>query len=221
MAEHKYKNQVGILDVEKFQYLNIAIVGCGSIGSFVAQALNKLGFEKLILVDPDKVEPHNTCQQLYNSDDIGDSKASSLKLLLDKNTSKNICTFTEKVDANSKFECDVVFVCVDSLVARKSIINSIINTRDLPNSPKLLVDSRMAGLLFNVFTIDLTNVEMVENYVQGLINGKEHEGACTEKGIIQNVFAIVGVAVEQFKKVLKNEPYKHTLIGNWETYEVW
>ena len=43
-----YQNQSGILNIDEYDYLKIAIVGTGSIGSFLALALNKLGFKNLI-----------------------------------------------------------------------------------------------------------------------------------------------------------------------------
>ena len=43
----------------KEQKLNIIVVGCGSIGSFVTLNLAKLGFEKITVLDFDKVEKEN------------------------------------------------------------------------------------------------------------------------------------------------------------------
>ena len=207
-----YKNQVGIINIEDYDYLRIAIIGLGSIGSFLAVALNKLGFKNLIIIDDDVVEPHNITTQLYFQKDVDKNKADTLKRCYLKG---NINAYNQKVTSLNKLEADVVFVCVDTLKQRKLISKAILESYDEFKVPKLIIDGRMHRLIFRIFTVPLDNQLLLNNYVKSTI-GKEYVGACTEKGIIQNVFVIVAMMVEQFKKVIKGEDYYATINCDFE-----
>ena len=198
-----YRNQVGIIDIEDYDYLRIAIIGLGSIGSFLAVALNKLGFKNLIIIDDDVVEPHNITTQLYFQKDIGKSKTDTLKRCYLKG---NINAYNQKVNSLNKLEADIVFVCVDTLKQRKLISKAILESYDDFKVPKLIIDGRMHRLVFRIFTVPIENQKVLNKYVKGTME-KEFAGACTEKGIIQNVFVIVAMMVEQLKKVIKGEDY--------------
>ena len=208
-----FRNQSGILNVDEYDYMKIAIVGNGSIGSFLALALNKLGFKNLILIDDDKIEKHNVPTQFYFNTDIGKYKVNALNNYLEG----NITTFVNKVKPNHKMNADVVFICVDSLKQRKIILNAILTSYEEYNKPKLIIDGRMHRLIFRVFTLSLKNTDLLKNYIEGLLDD-EYEGDCTEKGIIQNVFAVVAVMVEQFKKVVNGEPYSDLVNCDFEQY---
>ncbi|MBA7632615.1 hypothetical protein ES703_40164 [subsurface metagenome] len=59
----------------------ILVVGCGGTGSFVAEGLCRLLINSdipLILVDPDRVEPHNLVRQQFFSGDVGKFKSQAL-----------------------------------------------------------------------------------------------------------------------------------------------
>ena len=94
---------------------------------------------------------------------------------------------------------------MDSLEQRKIITNAVLTSYEKYNKPKLIIDGRMHRLIFRVFTVPLDNTNLLKSYIEGLLDD-EYDGDCTEKGIIQNVFAVVAVMVEQLKKVIKAEP---------------
>ena len=59
----------------------ITVVGCGGTGGFVAEALCRLfqGREAtIVLVDHDRVEPHNLLRQNFYADDVGKFKSQAL-----------------------------------------------------------------------------------------------------------------------------------------------
>lgn len=198
-----FRNQSGIINIENYDYLTISIVGCGAIGSWCATAINKLGFEKLVLIDDDKIEKHNIHTQNFTKDDIGDYKCSSIAQNLVNN---DIEYHRSKVEKGMFIDTDVVFICVDSLKERKIIMKSVLDNYKKNQRPKLVIDGRMHGLVFRVLTIPIENKKIVSDYTKGL-QTKEFTGECTQKGIIQNVFGIVSIMVEQFKKVLNGEDY--------------
>lgn len=59
----------------------IVLVGCGGTGGFLADALGRLLLgrpARLFLVDPDRVEPHNTGRQAFDRREVGRFKAEVL-----------------------------------------------------------------------------------------------------------------------------------------------
>ena len=65
----------GLTAQRKMARLNIGIVGIGSVGAVVAEALARMGVANLTLIDADKVETHNLDRLLNASaDDVGTYK---------------------------------------------------------------------------------------------------------------------------------------------------
>ena len=62
---------------EKYDW-RIHIVGCGSVGSTLAENLVRCGITKLTLYDFDIVESHNIVNQMFRQEDIGKNKAEAL-----------------------------------------------------------------------------------------------------------------------------------------------
>lgn len=58
--------------------IKVVIVGCGSVGSYVAEALVRAGVMRLVLIDPDRVEITNLTRTTYTQKDIGDYKTDAL-----------------------------------------------------------------------------------------------------------------------------------------------
>ncbi|MGF6635235.1 HesA/MoeB/ThiF family protein [Paraburkholderia sp. MM6662-R1] len=56
----------------------VAIVGCGSVGSFIADELARAGVGKFLLIDGDVVEWRNLTRTVYRHADVGMSKVAAL-----------------------------------------------------------------------------------------------------------------------------------------------
>lgn len=56
----------------------VAIVGCGSVGSFVADELARAGVGHFLLIDPDHVEWRNLTRTVYGHADVGAPKVEAL-----------------------------------------------------------------------------------------------------------------------------------------------
>ena len=86
------KNKTGFLidEEDKMSFYNninkkqIAIVGCGGIGSPLAQLLVRGGFKNILLIDNDMIDESNLQRQIYDYEDIGTIKSTSLKFHLEK-----------------------------------------------------------------------------------------------------------------------------------------
>ena len=60
----------------------IHIIGCGSVGSTVAELLARFGLTNFVLYDFDTVEPHNIVNQMFTSKHIHMPKVEALKEML-------------------------------------------------------------------------------------------------------------------------------------------
>lgn len=63
---------------------SIAIIGCGSLGGYIAHALAKSGIGKLLLIDNEELEWSNIGRHILGADYVYSSKADSLKTHLQK-----------------------------------------------------------------------------------------------------------------------------------------
>lgn len=100
------------------------VIGCGSIGSNVAELLARYGIENITLWDFDIVEPHNLANQIYTTEDIGKEKTLALaeKLYAINPDLKN--TLEIKGAFANQPLTGFVFMCVDSVEVRKQIMES-------------------------------------------------------------------------------------------------
>ena len=60
----------------------IHIIGCGSVGSTLAELLARLGLTKITLYDFDTVEPKNLANQLFRQEHINMTKVDALTSML-------------------------------------------------------------------------------------------------------------------------------------------
>lgn len=64
---------------EQVEHKHVMVIGCGSVGSFVAAELVRSGVRQLTLVDPDVVEWANLSRTVYMHADLGRSKVEALR----------------------------------------------------------------------------------------------------------------------------------------------
>lgn len=119
--------------------LRIGVVGLGSVGSMVVEALARMGIERFVLIDFDEVQEHNLDRLLGATvQDIGHTKAYIADRQLRKaatatNTHSSIIlhSITEEVGYRNALDCDVLFSCVDRPWPRQ-IINHIAYNHLIP-----------------------------------------------------------------------------------------
>jgi hypothetical protein len=101
--------------------LRVAIVGAGSVGGMIAEALARTGFEDIILIDFDHVERHNLDRLVYATrKDIGQLKvAVAAEHLLARATAEPFhvdpvaAAVYEETGFRATLDSDVIFSCVD------------------------------------------------------------------------------------------------------------
>ena len=112
----------------------IAVVGCGGTGSLVAEGLCRLLQPdpeiRLLLVDHDRVEPHNLLRQAFYKADVGRFKAEALAERLAKLFERPIGYSVQEFSRNSYnssllARAGIVVGCVDNAMARAEIGNGM------------------------------------------------------------------------------------------------
>lgn len=109
--------------------LRIGIVGLGSVGSVVAEAMARIGIANITLIDHDRVEEHNLDRLLHaTTDDIGQLKVDLVKRLVEKHATSRRVTVNavpksihESIAYLAALDCDLLFSCVDRPVARDTL----------------------------------------------------------------------------------------------------
>lgn len=100
----------------------IHIIGCGAIGSTIAELLTRLGVQSLHLYDFDTVTDHNITNQMYRFKDIGEHKVVALTDIL-KEINPDIKIVQHLKGYNSLLPITgYVFLAVDSIELRKQFI---------------------------------------------------------------------------------------------------
>lgn len=107
----------------------IHIVGCGSVGSTVAENLARCGLKKFVLWDFDHVEPHNLANQMFTTRDIGQLKVDAVKnIICEINPDAADSIKTEAKGWNGQKLTGYIFLCVDSIEIRKQIVEAHMNS---------------------------------------------------------------------------------------------
>jgi molybdopterin/thiamine biosynthesis adenylyltransferase len=102
----------------------IHIIGCGAVGSTIAEQLARLGIKKLHLYDFDKVSEHNITNQMYWHKHIGMQKLTALSEILTNINPDIELILHEKGWKEHHTLSGYVFIAVDNIDTRKEIIHT-------------------------------------------------------------------------------------------------
>jgi adenylyltransferase/sulfurtransferase len=130
-------NEIGEDGQEKIGRTRALIIGCGALGSVIANHFTRAGVGKLKIVDRDTVELENLQRQiLYDENDIGSPKAISARERLNRINSKieveAVVADLNPNSADSIFEdVDIVLDGTDNMETRY-LINDICVNKKIP-----------------------------------------------------------------------------------------
>lgn len=177
----------------------IHIIGCGAIGSRIAEILVRLGCTKIHLWDFDTVSPHNITNQLFRSIDIGKPKVNCLVEMLTQ-----INPMVELIQ-HGKYEkqnvSGYVFLCVDSIDLRREIATH------LKTNPyvKAMFDARMRLTDAQSYGADWSDKESKEAFLNSMQFSSDEAkeatpvSACgTTLSVLPTVATIASLTVSNF-----------------------
>lgn len=101
----------------------IHIIGCGSVGSTVAELLARFGLTDISLYDFDNVEDHNLVNQMFVMKDVGQLKVDAVYEHLVEVNPEMKQTVKRYPDGYSNQKLSgYVFLCVDNIDLRRKIV---------------------------------------------------------------------------------------------------
>jgi|GEM_PF-384596 len=192
------------------------IIGCGSVGSTVAELLVRFGLTKLTLYDFDKVEPHNLANQMFRREHIGESKVEALIGMLGE--------INPEITSNIKAQpygytgqnlSGYVFLCVDSIELRQKVAK----TNQSNPHIKAMFDFRTRLTDAQHYAADWSDLKMVEDFIKSM--DFTHDEAMAETpvsacnvalSVAPTVRMICSLGVANFVNFAKGEKLKKLIL---------
>jgi len=217
-----FRRQKDLFNPDSFgRELTVHIFGCGSIGSFTAIAVSKLGIHNVILWDYDEVEQHNVSNQFFRQQDVGSSKTFAVDNLA-REFAPTVTTITrpEKVTEQTDLRLqdgDIIILAFDNLPARK-----IVYDKAIASGKKVhLIDARMGGELLRIYI--RKNLVHDEYYEKSLTTEVE-QVSCSARSICYNGITMAGLISSIVKKIFLEQeiPYEINFsLTNYDFVKVW
>ncbi len=180
----------------------IHIIGCGSVGSTIAENLARCGIQKMTLWDFDKVEEHNIVNQMFRSVDVGKPKVEALRdILTEINPDIAAEIVLQPKGWQGKMLSGYVFLCVDSIDIRRQFVEQHM---DNPNV-KAVFDFRTLLESAQHYAADWSDMAMKKNLLASM--QFSHEEAAEETpvsacgvtlGVATTVRLICALGVDNF-----------------------
>lgn len=190
----------------------IHIVGCGSVGSTVAENLARCGITKMTLWDFDKVENHNIVNQMFRQQDVGKFKVEALKdILCDINPDISAAVELKPEGWKGRLLSGYIFLCVDNIDLRREIV------KEHMDSPyvKAVFDFRTLLESAQHYAADWSNVQMKKDLLASMQFSHEEAKAQTPVsacgitlGVATTVRAVCALGVANFIRFSKGEGIK-------------
>lgn len=192
------------------------IVGCGAIGSHVAEQLARIGCTNIHLWDFDTVSSHNITNQLFNEEDIGSLKTYALA---DKLKAINPNIFADLTVHETWWTKELlngyVFLCVDNIDVRREIVKK---NQYNPNCIAFF-DFRMRLTDAQHYFARRANLEEMKALLNSMdftheeAKGATPVSACnTELSVIMTVKIIAALGVNNFTKFCLDKPIKTMIL---------
>ena len=190
------------------------ILGCGAIGSSTAIQLARMGGEKFVLYDMDKVESVNIGCSQYIGTDIGLNKVDALdqhihSINIDVNVIKINGLFEEFWYTN---ENDIAILGFDSMGARLNAVQIMCKTKQ---KPILIIDGRMGAEQFQQYVIKNPTVDKYKKTWYSDEEGSPEP--CTSKATSYCSNMSGSFIVNAIRKYATNQPYDKEIIFNFPT----
>lgn len=191
---------------------NITIIGAGAIGSATALALCKMGYERITVIDFDKVSIENMNSQMYKFSDIGRFKVESLKDIIKEFANVEINISTGKYE-KEKYK-DIVICAVDNMKTRKEVYENHKNNYNC----NLFIDPRMAIEYAYIQAFNPNIEDQCKMYERTLFSDADAvQERCTNKSTIYTSQLIGATIAKIIKDFTNNKRYINRI--QWDIAE--
>lgn len=196
----------------------IHIIGCGSVGSTIAENLARLGLTKMTLWDFDRVEAHNLANQMFTEKDIGLLKVEATKkIVCDINPEANEEIVLKPEGYKGERLVGIVFLCVDNIDLRRSICEKNKGNRMI----KAVFDFRTRLFDAQHYAADWGDMKQIENLIASMDFSHEeaHEAtprtACgVELGVAPTVRMVCTLGICNFFNFVTKKKIRPILVCN-------
>lgn len=202
----------------------IHIIGCGAIGSTVAENLARFGLTKITLYDFDKVEAHNIANQMFTQDDIGKMKVDAVaEYLLKINPEmKDDLVLVHKGYTNQRLS-GYVFLCMDNIDLRRDIAKACVGNPFI----KGMFDFRMRLTDAQHYAAAWNDEKMVDAFLKSMAFSHEEAkketpvSACNiTLSVAPTVRMIVAAGVSNFINFAKGGPLRKLILADAFSYAI-
>jgi molybdopterin/thiamine biosynthesis adenylyltransferase len=170
----------------------ITIIGAGAIGSHVALALAKMGFNVKV-IDFDTVTIENMCTSGYRYKDIGKPKVVALAEILKEFANIDIEISQERYTGDKAFP-GIVIMAVDSMEVRSLIWRA---HKKFGYLTKKIIDPRMSAEFASMYVVDPGNKLDQVRYEKTLYSDANAVSErCTAKATMYTAYGIAAIAVK-------------------------
>lgn len=201
----------------------IHIIGCGAIGSHIAEQLARMGCSNIHLWDFDTVSAHNITNQMFMDKDIGELKTGAVQaMMVDINYDLLKTTILHNEGWKNELLNGYVFLCVDKIDVRKDIIEK---NKYNPNCVAFF-DFRMRLTDAQHYMSERTDYAGMERLIAGMDFTSEEASAATPKSacgtelsVVYTVKTITALGIANFAKLVLGQPTKHTILVDLNLFE--
>ena len=199
-TEMEFLRQEDLIPPDRIQALKVEIIGCGSVGSFTALGLIKMGVRRLVVSDPDEVLPHNLPNQVFDLRHL-DMKKVTAMVEIGRVHGMEVwpipAEWTPELRGN-----DVLIVAVDSIEVRKAIFAQLLSPSYV--FPKLFVDARMGAEVGVIYTV---SEDRIDRYTNTLHPSEEvHHAPCTARSTGYCAMGLGAYVCSAIRKFVIDEP---------------
>ena len=196
----------------------IHIIGCGSVGSTIAENLARAGVTKFTLWDFDTVEPKNIANQMFVQADIGKLKVEALtRILCDINPDVGDDIKVMPDGWNGQKLSGYVFLCVDNIDLRREIVEKHFDNIFV----KAMFDVRTRLTDAQHYAADWSDHKQKQNFLASMNFSHEEAkeatpvSACNvELSVCPTVRIICALAAANFMNFWNGKPLKNLVLND-------
>ena len=208
----------------------IHIIGCGSVGGFVAELFTRFGLTRFALYDFDTVEDKNIANQIFTTEHLGKNKCDAVFSIM-KAVNPDITDKTGIID-NVKIYREgysdqpldgYVFLCVDNIELRKQIVKKNVYNQNI----KAMFDFRTRLTDSQHYAADWLDDDSIDNFYNSMNFSADEASQETEVSacgvslcVAPTVRMIAEAGVMNFIRFVRTGKLKYTVLIDIENLTI-